>query len=144
MTYPCPIDFHAAWHDCTACDPNHRADAAKDIAFWQEHAASYDQNSQKPGCFERTLWAISALVRSGDTLLDVGAGTGRFTLPLSRQVRKITALDHAKPMLDVLRAKLEQASIKNVQVVEAAWEDVVIGSSSLSTLLAKLRLRLMM
>src|SRR5678815_4427871 len=101
-TYPCPIDFAAAWHDCTAQDPHHRGDAAVELAYWQAHAAAYDVCSRSPGGYEGTLAAIQALVRPSDTLLDVGAGTGRFAIPLARCVKQLTALDRAGSMLAIL------------------------------------------
>ncbi len=124
--YPTPIDFAAAWHSCTAQDPHHRADAAVDLAFWQEHAAGYDEHSRSPGYSEGTLAAISALVHSADTLLDVGAGAGRFALPLARQVKHVTALDHARPMLDILAQRAQAQRIDNLSLVEAAWEDTEV------------------
>ena len=124
--YPCPIDFAAAWHSCTAQDPNHRGDAAVDLAFWQEHAAGYDEHSRSPGYYEGALDAIGALVRPDDTLLDVGAGAGRFALPLARRVKQVTALDHARPMLDILQRRAGAQGIGNLSLVEAAWEDAEV------------------
>lgn len=124
--YPCPIDFAAAWHSCTAQDPHHRGDAATDLAFWQEHAAGYDEHSRSPGYYEGTLAAIGALMRPDDTLLDVGAGAGRFALPVARQVRHVTALDHARPMLDILQRRADAQSISNLSLIEAAWEEATV------------------
>jgi ubiquinone/menaquinone biosynthesis C-methylase UbiE len=39
------------------------------------------------------LALIRGLLRPDDTLLDVGAGTGRFALPLASSVKQVTALD---------------------------------------------------
>lgn len=138
IPYPCPIDFAAAWHSCTAQDPSHRGDAAVDLAYWQAHAAGYDEHSLSPGYYEGTLAAIQRLVRPDDTLLDVGAGTGRFAVPLAHTVCHVTALDHARPMLDVLQQKAKEQRLTNITLQEAAWEtatvkphDVVLAAWSL-------------
>lgn len=124
--YPCPLNFAAAWHSCTAQDPNHRGDANIDLSYWQDHAAGYDAHSRTPGYYEGTLAAIQALVQPNDSLLDVGAGAGRFALPLSRHVRQVTALDHAAPMLDLLQRQADAVGITNVQCVESAWENATV------------------
>lgn len=136
--YPCPINFAAAWHSCTAQDPSHRGDAAVDLAYWQRHAASYDEDSRVPGHYEGTLAAIQVLVRPDDTLLDVGAGAGRFAVPLAHQVRQVTALDHARPMLALLEQQARAQRLTNITVQEAPWEtattaphDVVLAAWSL-------------
>ena len=138
ITYPTPIDFNAAWQSCTAQDPSHRGLAAVDLAYWEAHAAGYDDHSRAPGPYEGTLSAIQALVQPEDTLLDVGAGTGRFALPLARQVCEVTALDHARPMLALLQKKMACQKIANITLQEAAWEtatvephDVVLAAWSL-------------
>ena len=42
----------------------------------------------------------------GETLLDVGAGAGRFALPLATTCRKVTAVDPSPTMCSVLRESL--------------------------------------
>ena len=125
--YPCPIDFNAAWHSWTAQDPSHRGDAVVDLAYWQRHAAGYDEESRTPGHYEGTLAAIQALVRPDDTLLDVGAGAGRFAVPLAHHVRQVTALDHARPMLDLLQHKAKAQHLTNIAVQEAPWETATVA-----------------
>lgn len=131
-------DFAAAWHTLTANDPNHRGESAVDLAFWESHAQGYDENANAPGRSAATLAAIKSLVRPDDTLLDVGAGTGRFSLPLADSVKSITALDHAAPMLDVLKQKMADQQITNIHLQETPWEnaevvehDVVLAAWSL-------------
>jgi len=138
IQYPCPIDFNAAWHSCTAQDPSHRGDAAVDLAYWQRHAAGYDEDSRAPGHYEGTLAAIQSLVRPADTLLDVGAGAGRFAVPLAHRVRQVTALDHARPMLELLQRQAKAQHLTNITLHEATWEtatvtphDVVLAAWSL-------------
>jgi len=125
MTEPL-IDFAAAWRAALERDPHGRLDAARDQAFWRDYAPHYDARTAMPGSYTNTLQTLTALVQCDDTLLDVGAGTGRFALPLSSHVRHVTALDHAAAMLHVLQTKLIAHEIQNVSWVEAAWEDAEI------------------
>lgn len=49
------------------------------------------------------------------TILELGCGTGRVTLPLARQCRFIRGIDLSPAMIDVCRAKLARAGIKSDQ-----------------------------
>lgn len=62
---------------------------------------------------------------ASSTLLDVGAGTGRFTLALALAgaVAHVTAVDPSAGMLDVLRRDAQQQGVTNVTVVQRTWED---------------------
>lgn len=131
-------NFSQAWHALTAQDPNHRDTASKDLAFWQQHAQGYDANASTPDRYAATLAAIRAYVRPTDTLLDVGAGSGRFAIPLANDVQHITALDHAAPMLDLLQHKQAAQQISNISIDQTTWEsanvaqhDVVLAAWSL-------------
>ena len=69
------------------------------------------------------LDALLALASPGDTWLDIGAGAGRFALPLARHVLEVIALDPSAGMLDGLRAGMTEHGIANVRVVEARWPE---------------------
>jgi CTP:molybdopterin cytidylyltransferase MocA/SAM-dependent methyltransferase len=74
---------------------------------------------------DAVLDVLLDLVRSGDTWLDVGAGAGRFALPLARALDpsggSVVALDTSRSMLEGLREIAEDYAIENVRVVEARW-----------------------
>ena len=80
---------------------------------------------------ERQLWlppeqVLAQLkVKAGEVVVDLGAGTGYFTLPLSQAVGDkgtIYAVDAQAEMLTRLQQKLEAASISNVRAVLATAE----------------------
>ncbi len=61
-----------------------------------------------------------------------------MALPLARLAHRVTALDHSPAMLDVLRCKMIQQEISNIESVETTWQhaeiaphDVVIAIWSL-------------
>jgi len=126
MAASLPIDFIAAWEASLRQRPNPRLDPAEDRAFWQQHAAQYDARAGRDATATQSLALIERLLRPDDTLLDVGAGTGRFAIPLARQVRSVTALDQSAAMLDVLAQKAAQARVTNICRLEAEWPDAPV------------------
>ena len=71
------------------------------------------------------LDALLALVRSGEIWLDIGAGAGRFALPIARALDpsggSVVALDASPSMLEGLREIAEDYAIENVRTVETRW-----------------------
>ena len=121
------IDFIAAWRAVMLYHADERIEADADRAFWEGYAQTYDERTAMPGSYDQTLNALSGLVRPTDSLLDIGAGTGRFALPLARCVRQVTALDYSPAMLAILRRKADDAGIANITVVEAALETMTVA-----------------
>ncbi|HEX7949112.1 MAG TPA: NTP transferase domain-containing protein [Candidatus Limnocylindrales bacterium] len=71
------------------------------------------------------LVELLRLVRSGDRWLDVGAGAGRFALPIARALDpsggSVVALDASPSMLEGLREIAADYAIENIRTVEARW-----------------------
>jgi len=71
------------------------------------------------------LDALLRLVRSGETWLDVGAGAGRFALPIARALDpsggSVMALDASPSMLEGLEELAEDHAIENVRSIEGRW-----------------------
>ena len=68
-----------------------------------------------------TLDPLLELARPGETWLDIGAGAGRYALPLALRVREVVALDPSEGMLEALRLATAQHGIHNVRTVHARW-----------------------
>ena len=71
------------------------------------------------------LVALLDMVGHGETWLDIGAGAGRFALPLARALDEsggdVVALDVSPSMLEALREIAEDNAIENVRTIEARW-----------------------
>ena len=67
------------------------------------------------------LDALRAHTEPTDTWLDIGAGAGRYALPLARSVGRVIALDPSRSMLGALREAIAEHGIDNVEVVEGRW-----------------------
>ena len=66
---------------------------------------------------------LMAYVEPGDTWLDIGAGAGRFALPIARRAREVIAIDPSPGMLDALREAMAASGIMNLRTVEGRWPD---------------------
>jgi SAM-dependent methyltransferase len=87
--------------------------------FYAPVARNFAADPRRRG--EPSLEALRALVRPDDVLLDVGAGGGRYALPLALVVREVVALDPSAGMLEVLRRTAAEHGVGNVRVVQARW-----------------------
>jgi CTP:molybdopterin cytidylyltransferase MocA len=67
------------------------------------------------------LDAVRSHARPDDTWLDIGAGAGRYALPLARSVRRVIALDPSASMLGALRESMVEHAIVNVDLLDGRW-----------------------
>lgn len=67
------------------------------------------------------LDALVSLAQSDDTWLDVGAGAGRYALPLARHIREVIAVDPSASMLEALRAGMAAHGVANIRILEGRW-----------------------
>ncbi len=79
---------------------------------------------------EPTLETLRSLVRPEDSVLDIGAGGGRYALPLALATREVIALDPSPGMLEVLRGGMADHDVHNVRVVEGRWPGEADGLSA--------------
>ena len=68
-------------------------------------------------------------VQAHQTLLDVGAGGGRLSLPLALNCRHVFAVEPSSSMAQVLSQQLSDLSIQNVSLVQAKWEDAEVEAA---------------
>ena len=66
------------------------------------------------------------------TVLDVGAGPGRFTLALAPHVTAVTAVDPSKGMLDICRRQARAKGLANVTCVHGRWEEVDVAPADVA------------
>jgi SAM-dependent methyltransferase len=60
------------------------------------------------------------------TLLDVGAGAGRFALPLALRCKHVTAIEPSPSMGETLRYLAAEAGLENVTLVASPWDEAEV------------------
>ncbi len=91
--------------------------------FWRSYAV-YDRALMHSGYPGEILTKISSFISPGSTLLDIGAGTGAFSIPLSRQTSHTFAIDPSEYQLEILMQKARDMGLKNITTIEKEWKDV--------------------
>jgi len=77
-------------------------------------------------------------VRPGQTVLEVGCGTGFFTLPAAKLIGeqgRLIAMDVTSDFITRVSTKVEAAKIKNVEVIKRNALDTGLDSVSIDTVL---------
>ena len=67
----------------------------------------------------------------GEVCADLGAGTGYITIPLSREVRVVVALDSQREMLDALDSSLEPGLTGNIWPVIGELPELPFADGSM-------------
>ncbi len=81
---------------------------------------------------EPALEVLRDHVRHGETWLDIGAGAGRYALPIAAALEpsggSVVALDPSRGMLEALGEIAEDHAIENVRVVVDRWPPRDVGA----------------
>jgi hypothetical protein len=88
-------DFYAPTASIFEADPRRTADAALEI--------------------------LRDIVRPDDTWLDIGAGGGRYTLPLALSVGVVIAIEPSESMRSILYQGVKDNGIQNIRVIAGRW-----------------------
>jgi SAM-dependent methyltransferase len=70
---------------------------------------------------EPLLEHLRALVRSDETWIDIGAGGGRYTLPVALRAQRVFAVEPSRGMREVLAASARDNGIDNIEVYDERW-----------------------
>lgn len=68
-------------------------------------------------------------------IADLGCGTGFFSIPASRRVKKLFALDIQQEMLDILRDKIKKEKITNIEAILSEESSIPLFDKSVDILL---------
>lgn len=98
--------------------------------FWKNKAKSFDkmvdERWEKPDS-SRDFMIRTLKDNPGSTLLDIGAGTGKWSILVSPHAAKVTAFEPSLSMQEVLKEKIQDQGITNIDIITGTWpEDDVL------------------
>ncbi len=103
----------------------------QDDDFWKHKARNFESMVEKrwskPDSSRQFIASILEK-NSGSTVLDIGAGTGAWSVYLAPYAKEVTALEPSDAMGGILAEKLETQCIDNIRLVKGSWPEIDISA----------------
>jgi SAM-dependent methyltransferase len=97
----------------------------------RDKAEAYETSTRRKnqGRRDTLLDTVINEIKPNDTVLDIGAGTGRWTIPLAKVAFRITAVDPSEAMLEILkRNSVESGVTEKIDIINTNWEQAEVES----------------
>ncbi len=113
-------DWLKLWRELVAINNSGHKEHSSLRNRYEEHAQKHSER------FDPLLDFVLKNIGKNETVLEIGAGNGRWTLPIARKCKSVTAIEPSPDMRTLLRRNIEAAGLKNVEIVPASWENAAI------------------
>ncbi len=94
-----------------------------DAQHWKKAAGWYQTWVRENDYVENGLPYLQPLLGRGAQVLEIGAGTGAFTIPLAQKADRLIAVEPSSGMREILNEKRKRGGHKNSQVLPQKIED---------------------
>lgn len=92
---------------------------------WNKKAPNFGKSTAKND-YNTKLFS-KLILDKNDNVLDLGCGEGSITIPLSKEVKSVTAIDSSYKMLEILTEKIKENNIKNIKIIEEDINNITIN-----------------
>ena len=111
--------------------------ATHDVRFWDRIAERYaTQPVKDPDAYEKTLARTRTYLAPGDTVLEIGGGTGSTGLKLAGSVARYISSDVSPAMTGIARNKIADSGLQNVEALAADIFDRQFEAEEFDALIA--------
>jgi 2-polyprenyl-3-methyl-5-hydroxy-6-metoxy-1,4-benzoquinol methylase len=123
-------DWNSLWRELVEIKANSRkrkfgADPQADI--WADRAQDFQEGvKQRWVRPDSSREFILSKIDADSTVLDIGAGTGAWSILMAPHAKHVTAVEPSGSMIEVMRESLLAENIANVSIVQGSWPDVSV------------------
>lgn len=123
------IDWSKEWKKCHENSfwvRNLNSKGLSNEDFWDSYDVydldeSYEAYAGYPGMI---MDKMIELLSPKSNVLDIGAGTGAYTLPLARFVEQVTVVEPSEGQISRLMKRAQNENLSNIRIINKRWEDV--------------------
>lgn len=103
-----------------------QADTPENHDRWKTRAHDFDAHVRrrwaKPDS-TRTFFISLLQAMPNSTVLDIGAGTGKWAIILAPYAKRVTAVEPSSAMIEKMQANFASEQITNIAIVPARWQE---------------------
>lgn len=134
---PAATDALEAWGARVRAD-REQVERSREVAdptdFYAPVAQRFRHDPRRSG--DAVLVVLRGLGRPDDVWLDIGAGGGRYALPMALHTREVVCIEPSAGMIEVLHQGMQESGIANVRIVEGRWPLAGFGDRADVSLMA--------
>ena len=123
-----PPDWNALWRELVEIKAHSRRSKSRDKTdIWADRAHEFKEGVKRRWARPDSSreFILSQLDPHG-TVLDIGAGTGAWSILIAPRVKHVTAVEPSGAMIEVMCGDLAAANITNISIVQGEWPDVSV------------------
>jgi 2-polyprenyl-3-methyl-5-hydroxy-6-metoxy-1,4-benzoquinol methylase len=90
--------------------------------YWNRRARRYHESTKDTVVNDPLFKTLRAIITPQTSVLDVGAGSGRFALALAPLARQVIAVEPNAAMLDYLRRDAQSLNLTNISYSPNTWQ----------------------
>ncbi len=101
---------------------------------WKTRAHDFDSHVRRRWAKQdstRTFLVSLLKAMPNSTVLDIGAGTGKWCVLLAPHAKLVTAVEPSPAMIEKMHSNLASEQIGNVEIVPARWQDASVATHDL-------------
>ncbi len=91
--------------------------------YWDRRARRYHESTKDTVLNDPLFKRLRAIITPQTSVLDVGAGSGRFALALAPLAKQIIAVEPNAAMLDYLRRDAQSLNLTNISYSQNTWQE---------------------
>ncbi len=90
---------------------------------WDEKRSNwYSRAIEQSNYPKQAVTALLPLLRTCESVLDIGAGCGALSIPIAGSVKRVTAIEPSRWMYSSLLKRVREKGIKNIRAYNAGWK----------------------
>ena len=110
-------------------------DTSENHDRWKTRAHEFDSHVRRRWAKRdstRTFLISLLQAMPHSTVLDIGAGTGKWAILLAPYAKHVTAIEPSPAMIEKMQGNLANEQVKNVEIVQTRWEDATVAKHDLT------------
>ncbi len=121
------IDWNLVWQ--SQVKENRKSSPGRDCArIWESRESAlrfWDMCRKERSRIDQTVWETE--ITPDSRVLDIGAGPGTLAIPFAQKAAHVTAVEPAEGMCSVMKEKMAEFGVSNIEIVQKRWEDVDVA-----------------